>query len=79
MLFEDAHWIDPTSPELLDLTFARCRAYPCCWSSPSARVSARLGRPGSETMLLLNRLGGQDGAALVDRLAGKTGLSRDRR
>ena len=25
MIFEDAHWIDPTTQELLDLTVARCR------------------------------------------------------
>ena len=29
------------------------------------------------TVLALNRLKGRDGAALVDRLAGNTGLSRD--
>ena len=30
MVFEDAHWIDPTSRELLDLTVDRVRGYRCC-------------------------------------------------
>ena len=49
MVFEDAHWIDPTSRELLDLDrragAAVCR---CCWSSPSAPSSSRPG-PASRT------------------------------
>src|SRR5580693_3670096 len=28
MVFEDAHWIDPTSRELLDLTIERVRSLP---------------------------------------------------
>ena len=28
MVFEDAHWIDPTSRELLDLTVERVRSLP---------------------------------------------------
>jgi class 3 adenylate cyclase/predicted ATPase len=78
MAFEDAHWIDPTSRELLDLIFDRV-----------ARISALLvvtfrpefqhawsGQP-HVTMLALNRLGGRDGAALVERLAGNAGLARE--
>ena len=30
MVFEDAHWIDPTSRELLDLTVERVRPCRCC-------------------------------------------------
>jgi predicted ATPase len=30
MVFEDAHWIDPTSRELLDLTVERVSAFRCC-------------------------------------------------
>ena len=46
MMFEDLHWIDPTSRELLDLTVERitdgCR---CCWSRPTGPSS---NRPGSD-------------------------------
>ena len=76
MIFEDAHWVDPTSRELLDLTIARV-----------AGISVLLVitfRPefqhswGGEphiTPLGLNRLAGHDGAMLVERLAGNAGLS----
>jgi predicted ATPase len=45
MIFEDLHWIDPTSREFLDLVLARgstaCRS---CWSPPSVPSSRHLGR-----------------------------------
>jgi predicted ATPase/class 3 adenylate cyclase len=78
MVFEDAHWIDPTSRELLDLTLDRVERmrvlvvvtfrpeFQHAWSGPP-----------HVTMLALNRLGGHDGAALVERLAGNSGLSRE--
>ena len=78
MVFEDAHWIDPTSRELLDLAFDRVRRlsvllvvtfrpqFQPVWS----------GQPHVMT-LALNRLGSRDGAALVERLAGNVGLSED--
>jgi class 3 adenylate cyclase/tetratricopeptide (TPR) repeat protein len=78
MVFEDAHWIDPTSRELLDLTLERVARLPIlvivtfrpefqhAWSGQS-----------HVTSLALNRLGGQDGAALVETLAGNAGLARD--
>ena len=78
MVFEDAHWIDPTSRELLDLTLDRVRA--------AAVLLVVTFRPEFQhawggqphvTMLALNRLGGRDGAALVERLAGNAGLSRE--
>ena len=37
--FEDAHWIDPTSRELIDLTVARAPDLKCSSSSASARNS----------------------------------------
>jgi predicted ATPase len=65
MVFEDAHWIDPSSRELLELTLDRAAQIPVllvvtfrpefqhAWSAqPYA------------TMLALNRLGGHDSAAL---------------
>ena len=79
MVFEDAHWIDPTSRELLDLTVDRVSTRcPSCSSSPSAPSfsTAWSGQP-HVTTLSLNRLGGHDGAALVERLAGDAGLARE--
>src|SRR6266436_3426881 len=78
MVFEDAHWVDPTSRELLDLTLDRASRMPALvvltfrpefqhdWS----------GQP-HVTTLALNRLGGHDGAALVEQLAGNAGLARE--
>ncbi len=77
MVFEDAHWIDPTSRELLDLSLDRVARLPVLlvvtfrpefqhgWSGQSHVVT-----------LALNRLGGNDGATLVERLAGNAGLAR---
>jgi class 3 adenylate cyclase/tetratricopeptide (TPR) repeat protein len=78
MVFEDAHWIDPTSRELLDLAFDRVRQLPvllvvtfrpefqCAW----------IGQP-QVTMLALNQLRGRDSAILVEGLAGNAGLSSE--
>jgi len=74
-IFEDAHWIDPTSRELLDLMVDRLRHLPV--------VLVITFRPEFEapwsgqphvTTLSLNRLGGRDAAALVLGLAGHTSL-----
>jgi len=69
--FEDAHWIDPTSLEMLDLAIGRLRR---------ARVLLVLShRPdwlpptdGHDhvTLLQLNRLGNADGAEIVRAIAG---------
>ena len=76
MVFEDAHWIDPTSRELLDLTVDRVRRLPVLlvitfrpefqppWSGRS-----------QVTSLALNRLGERDGEALVRTLAGNAALT----
>jgi class 3 adenylate cyclase len=47
MVFEDAHWIDPTSRELLDLTLDRVARCPCCSSSPFALSLNTRGRPAA--------------------------------
>jgi class 3 adenylate cyclase/DNA polymerase III delta prime subunit len=72
MVFEDAHWIDPTTRELLDLTIERIRLLPIlliitlrpefqeAWSG-AAHVST----------LLLNRLDAGEGAVLAETVAGK--------
>src|SRR5262249_12101787 len=74
MVFEDAHWIDPTSRELLDLAVVRVRSLPVLlivtfrpeFHPPWA------GQP-QVTMLALNRLDRRDRVALVEHIAsGKT-------
>ena len=81
MVFEDAHWIDPTSRELLDLTLDRVARLPVLLVVTfRPEFQHAWGGQPHVTMLALNRLGGRDGAALVERLAGNAGLSpRDRR
>src|SRR5215472_11529809 len=78
MVFEDAHWIDPTSRELFDLILDRVSRFPLLLlvTFRPELQHAWSGQP-HVTTLLLNRLDGRDGAALVERVAGNTGLSRD--
>jgi len=75
VIFEDAHWIDPTSRELLDLTVERLRPLPVLLI-----VTFRpefqphwISEP-HVTMLVLNRLGRSDRAALVTQIAGDKAL-----
>src|ERR1700730_12831135 len=78
MVFEDAHWVDPTSRELLDLTIDRVARIPVLvvvTFRPEFQ-HAWSGQP-HVTMLALNRLGERDGAALVNRLSGNATLSRE--
>jgi class 3 adenylate cyclase len=78
MIFEDAHWIDPTSRDLLDLTLERAPRLPVLIlvTFRPEFTHAWAGQP-RVTTLTLNRLTARDGAALVERLAGSTGLSRE--
>jgi class 3 adenylate cyclase/predicted ATPase len=73
--FEDAHWIDPTSRELLDLTVERVRSLPVLLI-----VTFRpefqppwTGQP-QVTMLVLNRLDRRDRTDLVEQIAGGKAL-----
>ena len=71
LLFEDLHWADPTSIELLGMLLERIRHLAILvvltfrpdfvppWS-----------RPGHVTLLSLNRLGRRDAADLVEQVAG---------
>src|SRR5215471_18066991 len=75
MVFEDAHWIDPTSRELLDLAVERVRSLPVLLI-----VTFRpefeppwTGQP-QVTKLPLNRLDQRDQIFLVERLAGGKSL-----
>jgi predicted ATPase/class 3 adenylate cyclase len=78
MLFEDLHWIDPTSRELLDRVIARVERLPVLLI---ATFRPEFGPPWTGlphvTMLALNRLGRRDGALLVARLVGNAGLPAD--
>ena len=66
MVFEDAHWIDPTSRDLIDLTVDRVRRLPVLLLitfrpefQPPWTDQAHV------TTVALNRLGERDGSALV--------------
>jgi class 3 adenylate cyclase/tetratricopeptide (TPR) repeat protein len=78
MVFEDAHWVDPTSLELLDLTIERVRNLPV--------LLVVTFRPGFQppwtsqpqvTMLTLNRLDRRDGSALVAQIDGDKALPEE--
>jgi predicted ATPase len=78
MVFEDAHWIDPTSRELLDLIIERIRSL-----SVLLIVTFRpefqppwAGQP-QVTMLALNRLDRRDRTALVAQIAGGNALPNE--
>ena len=79
MVFEDAHWIDPTSRELLDLTVDRVRHLPVLLVDHlSPGIPAAVGRSARMSrMLALNRLGERDGEALVHKLAGNAALTAE--
>jgi class 3 adenylate cyclase len=78
MVFEDAHWIDPTSRELLDLAIDRVRRLPVLLEIAfRAEFQPAWGGRSHVTSLALNRLGERDGEALVQELAGNAALSAD--
>ncbi len=75
MLFEDAHWIDPTSLELLTLTVARASTLPLLLLV-TARPEFTPPWPADAhvTTLPLARLGRREGMTLVERSAGGKAL-----
>jgi TolB-like protein/predicted ATPase len=70
MVFEDAHWIDPTSRELLDLTVERARTLPVLLII-TFRLEFQPPWAGQTqvTTLALNRLDQRDRIALVAQIA----------
>src|SRR3984893_9234777 len=71
MIFEDLHWIDPTSRDFLDLVLARIARLPVLLVA-TFRPEFQppwVGQP-YVTVIALNRLGRGDGAAMVEQLAG---------
>jgi len=78
MIFEDVHWIDPTSLEALNRTVERIKTLPALlivtfrpefnapWVGQSHAMS-----------LILNRLGERDAATIIERLVGNKELPAD--
>jgi predicted ATPase len=74
MIFEDLHWIDPTSREALDLTVEKITGLPVLLVATYRPEFQPPWVGGSQvTVIALNRLGRSDGATLVHRLAGDLG------
>jgi predicted ATPase len=71
MVFEDAHWIDPTSRELLDLAIEHVHSLPMLLI---VTFRPEFALPWTDqphvTMLTLNRLDRRDRAALAAQIAG---------
>jgi len=76
MIFEDAHWTDPTSRELLDLTIERVRSLPVLLivTFRPEFQPVWTGQP-QVTMLTINRLDRSDRSALVAQIAGRKTLA----
>ena len=75
MIFEDLHWIDPTSREFLDLVLAGIDRLPVLLVA-TFRPEFQppwTGQP-HVTVMSLNRLGRGEGAAMVERLVGNAAL-----
>src|ERR1700751_3236612 len=74
MIFEDLHWIDPTSRELLDLTVEKITGLPVLLVA-TYRPEFQPPWVGQSqvTVIALNRLGRNEGATLVHQLAGNLG------
>jgi class 3 adenylate cyclase/predicted ATPase len=74
MVFEDLHWIDPTSREVLDLTVESIAALPVLLVMTYRPDFQPAWVGGSQvTVIALNRLGRSDAAMLVHQLAGNLG------
>jgi predicted ATPase len=74
MIFEDLHWIDPTSREVLDLTVEKITDLPVLLVATYRPEFQPPWVGGSQvTVIALNRLGRNEGATLVHQLAGILG------
>ena len=71
MIFEDVHWIDPTSLEALGRTVDRLRLFFATYRSEFE--PPWIGRP-HVTALTLNRLGEREIAAMIDRVTSNKSL-----
>ncbi|MER8791897.1 AAA family ATPase [Mesorhizobium sp. M0983] len=78
MLFEDVHWIDPSSRELLDLLIERMSRLPMLLVVTfRPEFQAPWTGQAHVRLLALSRLGHRDGAALVQRVVGNRELPSD--
>ena len=77
MVFEDTHWIDPTSRELLDLTVDRVRPPMLLAMTFRSEFQPPWGGRSHVTTLTLNRLGEREGEMLVQKLAGNAALTAE--
>jgi predicted ATPase len=74
MIFEDLHWIDPTSREVLDLTVEKITGLPVLLVVTYRPEFQSPWVGGSQvTVIALNRLGRSEGATLVHRPTGNLG------
>jgi class 3 adenylate cyclase/predicted ATPase len=78
LVYEDAHWSDPSSLELLDMCVERVPRLPVllimtCRPEFQPRWIGR----ASVTKLILNRLGPREGAALISTLSGSNSLQNE--
>jgi class 3 adenylate cyclase/predicted ATPase len=78
MIFEDAHWTDPTSLEVLGRTVDRIKTLPVLLIVTfRPEFNAPWVGQSHVTSLTLNRLGERDAAAIIARLAGNKALPAD--
>src|SRR5262249_57671724 len=78
LVFEDFHWIDPTSRELLDLCVDRVRHLPVLLAITfRPEFQPPWGGLSYVMNLKLNRLGERDREALVHKLTGNVALSAE--
>ena len=78
MLFEDVHWIDPSSRELLDLVIERVQRLPVLLLVTfRPEFNPPWTGQAMSRWLVLNRLDRREGAALVQRVVGNGELPSD--
>ena len=78
MIFEDAHWIDPTSLEVFGRTVDRIKTLPALLIVTfRPEFNAPWVGQSHVTSLTLNRLGEREAAAIIARLAGNKALPAD--
>jgi class 3 adenylate cyclase/tetratricopeptide (TPR) repeat protein len=78
IILEDAHWADPTTRELLDLTVDRLRSHPILlvMTFRTEFAAPWIGQIGV-TLITLNRLGRRDAAAIATRIDSSSTLPRE--
>jgi predicted ATPase/DNA-binding response OmpR family regulator/class 3 adenylate cyclase len=71
-VFEDAHWMDPTSRELLDVIVERIRSLPVLLLiTYRPEFTPSWANHAHATTLVLNRLGDREVTAMADHVSGK--------